>query len=479
LEVVGLELALGEDSVRLAGQLRSAGGDLLGEVLAEFLLQAPSGHGATRRALTDAEGGFTVAYEDFSEAATAESVFVRVIAPADSAHQGSFPLRLGPGANELGELVLSRAPLLVAGRVRDEGGAPLAGLVIEVLRRFDPSNPASGSPLSAKVVTDALGHFVLRQAAPADGGLAVRVRNRGYRWGAEAVAPGTDDLEIVVRATGQLVGHLIFDGGWAPTLWLLQEGQRVFPQAMTWSGAGRFRIDDLLPGEYDLEWSHPWALERGLVRGLRVVAGEEASDPRLEPLDLRGAWPHVRLTVVDPVGIVIPGAVLELDRGAGFERYTLKPAGELDVIAGPLPLRARVSAGGFRARELELEADATVVLTRGPLLRLVVPATLPDLPREWQWAVWVRPEESSDAARGPLALSVGENELALESAGTYRALFGAMRRHANWTEEAGGTLEYQVRIEEEGKTLTLEPFEPEFVDEVRAEIAELDPFAPR
>jgi hypothetical protein len=438
-----------------------------------------SGLWATRVALTDSDGGFAVAYPDSPEAISAVSLVVRVDAPAETACEGTFPVRLRSGMNELGELVLTPLPLLVAGRVRDEGGAPLAGLALEVLSLFDPANPASGVSFT-KVVTDAFGRFALHRAPPLVGGLGLRVRHRALRWGSEAVAPGTGDLEIVVRATGKIEVRTLFDGFWYPSLSLLQGGVPVIPQAKSMGGQGSLLFFDVLPGEYDLEWSHYWASERGFVRSLRVVAGEETRDPRLDPLDLRGAWPRMRLTVIDEAGAAIPAVTLELDRGNGYQNYSSQTStGVLDLVAGPLPMRARLSAHGFRAREFELEADATIVLTRGPLLRLVVPTTLPDLPREWHWAVWVRAEDRSDSMRQPLPLAVGTNELALEAAGPYRLVIGAVRRLEKQSDEAGGSLAYRVEVTDEGKTLTLEPFEADFVAELLAEIAELDPYAPR
>jgi len=401
-----------------------------------------------------------------------------VLAPLGSEHSGAFPVRVVTGVNELGELVLARSPLLVAGRVLDEGGTPLAGVPIEVLCRFDPANPVSGEPLRAKVVSDAHGRFALHRPPPDEGGLAVRVRHARFRWGAEAVAPGTSALEIVVRATGSLALQVLFEGGWTPNLQLLQHGERVAAQSM-WISNGRRGIEDVLPGEYDLEWFHPWASERGIVRGLRVVAGEETSDPRLLPLDLRGAWPRVRLALVDEAGEPCADARLELWRDGKFAPYTQKSTGhELDVVAGPLPLRARLSAAGFRARELVLEADATLMLTRGPRLRLEVP-TLPELPREWQWAVWIRPRAARENARAPESLQPGTLELTLEAAGPHELFVGAVRRHDNWNDGAGGGGEFELEIEEELTLFTLPPLDAHQIDTVRARIAEADPYAPR
>ena len=79
--------------------------------------------------LTDREGAFFVDYPE--QVDTAESLSVTVLAPARSAHALTFPVRLHPGDNDLGELVLAPVPLLVAGRVRDEDGNVLKGLVVE------------------------------------------------------------------------------------------------------------------------------------------------------------------------------------------------------------------------------------------------------------------------------------------------------------------------------------------------------------
>ena len=336
-----------------------------------------------------------------------------------------------------------------------------------------------GEPL-LKAVTDAAGRFEMHRAPPEAGGLALKIRKPGLRGGPESVPPGTDGLDIVVRATGSLAFQLLHEGGWAPNVQLFQAGAREPFQEQSYAGGtGNRSFEALLPGEYDLEWSHPWASERGVVRGLRVVASERTADPRLAPLDLRGAWPRVRLRIEDEAGAPVAGARLELWRDGRFAPYVLKPGrSELDVVAGPLPLRARLSATGFRARELELSADATVVLTRGPRLRLLVP-TLPELPREWEWVAWIRPAGLREPWPTPNTLVAGTNELMLEAMGMHDLWVGAVRRHGNWNDEVGGGPGLEVAIEDGVTTVTLPPIDASQVEAVLAEIAENDPLAPR
>lgn len=477
-EVVVLALELGERSVRLAGRLSGVDHAALGEVEAELRLNWAGGSWG-QRVLTDREGAFLVDPPGDSQVLTAESLSVTVLAPAPSAHAATFPVRLHPGDNDLGELVLAPVSLLVSGRVRDEAGNVLKGLLVEAWQGFDAASGRMGEPL-LKAVTDATGRFEMHRAPPEAGGLALKIRNAGLRFGLESVAPGTEGLEVVVRATGSIALQVLFEGTWLPGVRLFQAGVPLpFPEQNYGGGAGKLSVEALLPGEYDLEWSHPWASERGFVRGVRVVAGERTTDPRLEPLDLRGVWPRVRIRVEDEAGAPVAGARLELWREGSYAPYTLKPGrSELDVVAGPLPLRARVSAAGFRTRELELEADATVVLARGPRLELAVP-TLPELPRDWEWAIWIRSASTREVWPTPITLQSGVNELTLERPGPHELWVGAVRRHGNWNDEIGGGPELEFVVEEGLTTVTLEALDATQVDAVRAGIAAEDPFAPR
>jgi len=477
-EVVVLSYELSERGVRLTGRLLGADHAALGEVEAELRLNWPRGSWG-RRVLTDPEGAFVADYPDDLQALTAESLAVTVLAPAGSAHAVTCPVRLRPGDNDLGEIILAPVPLLVSGRVRDETGNVLKGVVVESWQGVDAASSWVGVPL-LKAVTDGVGRFAMHHAPPQAGGLALKIRKSGLRFGPEPVTPGTDGLDLVVRATGSLAFHLLHEGGWAPNVQLFQAGVREpFPEQSYAGGTGNRSFEALLPGEYDLEWSHPWASERGFVRGVRVVAGERTTDPRLDPLDLRGAWPRVQLRIEDEAGAPVASVRLELWRDGSYVPYTLKPGrSELDVVAGPLPLRARLSAPGFRTREFELEVDATVVLTRGPRLEIVAP-TLPELPRDWEWAVWIRSASTRDVWPTPITLQTGVNELTLELSGPHELWVGAVRRHGNWNDEIGGGPELEFTVEEALTSVTLEALDATQVDAVRAGIVAEDPFAPR
>jgi len=478
-EVVACSLDLSPEGVFLTGRLIGSTGAPLREVSAEFRVEGPDGSASGHRALTDDEGNFRVAFIGSRNVLTAEELEVAVLAPFGCEHAATLPVQLVSGANELGDLHLERSTVLVSGRVRDEGGAPVKGLPIEALSGFNPAHSASGD-FFAKIVTDALGRFALHRNPPDEGGFALRVRQSGFFWGTEAVAPGTSDLEIVVRQTGSIAVEVLHAGGWKPIVHLSQRGVRVGSQTLRYEGNSLpMTIEGLLPGTYDLEWSHGWAPERGFVRGVNVVAGEKTIDPRLTPLDLRAVWPRVRLVVVDESDHPVAGVRLELWRDGSYAPYTLKPGrNELDVVAGPLPLRARLSAPGFQTRELELEADSTVVLTRGPRLEIVAP-TLPELPRDWEWAVWVRSASLRDVWPTPITLKSGVNELTLERSGSHELWVGAVRRHGDWNDEVGGGPELEFVVAEGLTTVTLEALDAAQVDAVRAGIAAEDPFAPR
>lgn len=476
-EVRRLRVEVGAQVPVLAGRLLEESGVPLSGVTARLTLRE---EWSSRQVgvRTGPEGDFRQGIVDTEGF---ETIQVEVLAPSNRLHDGHFPLpRLVAGLNDLGDLNLTPTPLLMAGRVVDAEGRPVPGVQVDFFNGFEPERPLSGEKLPVEATSDAFGEFELHRRIDAEF-VGVRAEHRRFTWGTENVRVGTSDLEIVLVSTGSLSLECRFDGLRMPMLFLRRGGERLGTSAMSVHG-GRITFQKLSPGSYTLEWVMPFSDTTGFVDGLVVVGGEETRDARLEPLDLRGRVPSLKLRVSDAVGAPVTGFTLELDRGAGFELYARDvPSPEVSVVAGPWPMRARMTADGFRPWELAaLAGDREVVLTSGPGVVFEPSGALPLLPREWAWCLWVRPE---DRQRFPLGAPVflaprGEARVATE--GPYQALIGAVRRVGSQLgDNAYSDFEFPFEVRGEGTRLFLPPFEDPFVQEILDQIAASDPFSPR
>lgn len=225
----------------------------------------------------------------------------------------SVPVRALSALKEGEELEL---PLLAAGRiegvVRDEAGAPLAGVSITHQSfRSEQDVNVSGAPGSRRTKTDGEGRFVLPAVVPGEHAMfdELTARLGSMKVTRKGVAPpepgGVRTLELVLARGFALTGRLRVNGEDAPGYVYVQStADEDLARNVETDAEGRFAFVALPAGDYEVKactadglatWSEP--------REVRLV------EPRLEPLLLDILSVHATISgrLVDEAGAPIVG----------------------------------------------------------------------------------------------------------------------------------------------------------------------------
>jgi protocatechuate 3,4-dioxygenase beta subunit len=356
------------------------------------------GNGSERDAARVEDG--VAVFEDVAPG-SALSVLVRAPGPGSSRgpcwRGATGPVVLAPG--EVREVLLrlpERYP--VAGRLVDEGGAPLAGERVWVVRRGAPAEPrllSSGVTPFATARTDDDGRFRF-DAVPAGSwwvglappGVPLEAGARVSLAQAVALEGPLEELELRAAPGASLRGRVVDPtGGPVEGAFVQADAARTFDRAPTTTDAdGRFALHALLAGEVEVEVQPPWYRWDGLGRAsLRLEAGARELTLRLPgpgslahvalrfdpPLDRRtGSWirlqPCAPAAARRPVAFTRGPALLRALEPGCYDVYASTDDGRVGVLRD-----VELTAGG-ECRELLLPTQAGAVLRlryAGPLPR--------------------------------------------------------------------------------------------------------------
>ena len=308
----------------------------------------------------------------------------------------SVPLSIG--VNDLEDLTLTTPPLIVAGRVIDEEGRPVAGAKLPLFTREEEDPDEGRVPWSEL--------WLLGGATGSDGTFSIHAWNVGPRFALTVehdgllptarvpFARGTSNLEIVVRRSGWIAGDIL----WGADSSLGDVDIRVVPEApppgsedeereiRTWidKRTRGFMVSEVPPGSCSItlleKVSH---LPLFQVEGIEVRAGEVTRDLRLRAIDLRDKVRSITLHVLDPEGQPVAelrAACRSTGTEAGRTWNVRGEDGRLTLLLGEQPVDVRVTAPGLRYVDLEgVDEDRTIALPPGYHLRLEVrqPGLLP------------------------------------------------------------------------------------------------------
>lgn len=320
---------------------------------------------------------------------------------------------LHPGRNDLGDVVLSTGPLLVAGRLALPDGFDTERAALQVVLERSPPPRFSfwSDQRTPHVVLDAQHAFAVHQ------------HHEGHRWRlrvlGECVAmppipfePGARDLVIKVATPATLTATFVPDPLLAhlelrllprspdntlPGMHergLLPEPQspREARTAATWRrlAGGPYRLVVSVPGAVPL-----WQLD------VDVPAGGTADDPRLRSIDLRGSARLLRLTLrdadgtpfADEVSLVVP------------ERQVVLPSqrGPTVLFAATTPSDVWLLPRGRRSVRVPApHDDTTVTLARAVPFAVAWPgiAALPEGGYAYlRWSVVAAPDLAARVQR--------------------------------------------------------------------------------
>ncbi|MBI5434434.1 MAG: carboxypeptidase regulatory-like domain-containing protein [Planctomycetes bacterium] len=342
---------------------------------------------------------------------------------------------LAPGRHDLGDVTLSRPPLIASGRVIDDAGEPVVGANVVAWRISDDpsSDPFIGSPETDDTRTRADGRFELRGRLTRDF-TGVYVRDGRYLPLAPVrVDVGTEGLELALDRAANFTGALLVDPGVndheLAVVARRADGSEVSAEVVTSfepSGGLQYYFSDLRPGTYDFEYRlrGPGALLT--IAGARVAAREP--DPRLLAVDLRGRIDEFTCRVFgDGDAPIARGTIVSRATGSSDDwREAPIVDGLARVLTNAESVDLVVGAPGRRTQELTTTTrETTVRLAPGLDVRLALAssASLPagDFRLE---AVLRRDAESARIERvegRPIAVfgSDGVARATLGSPGTY------------------------------------------------------------
>lgn len=361
-ERVERELVLGSDHPVVSFRVLAPDGRALAQAELELARSSFLGTVEKSTLTTDDDGRFTLDGQVTFFESGAFGVTHRTAGGEIWMGRAGLPDGLSPGWNDGGDIALEPEPLLVAGRVVDGRGAPVADAEVSV-----GAEQRGWSFGEAKVVRgkcDASGNFELRGLWTEDT-FPIRASAAGQRSQEQEARQGERDVVLVLTPRFVLTGELAFDDGIDPgVIRFAREApgeervelarrstqrfdighRRVAPQA----DHGHFELEPIEGGVFDflclLE-----DVELARIAGLAVH-----SDLDLGVLDLRG---KVSVCEIELVG--------DGDLSALAGEYTWWPSGSEEhrqgsfqgplvrILSPRMPLDVELRPRGYRSALLE------------------------------------------------------------------------------------------------------------------------------
>jgi hypothetical protein len=274
----------------------------------------------------------------------------------------------GPdGVTSLGDVRLRPDPVLLAGRVVDREGAPVANARVAVYAGREVDRPAyvdSGR-------SDVDGWFEVRVPDEVDA-VEAQATHSWFLPSERSDHPvGAENAVVVMgAATGRLRGSVRVDVEWMADEVLVftrAEGASRWQSSMV-DFRGRFDVGRILPGRYEVgvgAGGDPTGCAR--IEDVDVHAGRYTDDPRLVEIEVGGCPHSFRLRLVDDAGAPVEEGTLYV-RATGAERWDTY-AGNCDsreyVVLPTSLLDVRATAHGYEPAQLTgITGDRTLVLRR-------------------------------------------------------------------------------------------------------------------
>jgi len=371
----------------LTGRVQRADGQPVAQALLHYELERKSDVGGEHQEgqlRTGEDGGFRLAVEAPALPEGARRTFTlrdgRAAGGAESA-VADLSWSLAAGVTDLGRLTLQLPPLLAAGQVVDEAGAPMAGVAVQARPQifYGKEQFYWGWENDLQGRAGADGAFALhgRSDSPL---LRVEGSVEG-KWCEPAdVPPGSTGLRLVMRSAGSLAGRMLldesapFDGFYLN----LRDEDGGDPQSGQWGAEiredGTFSFATLPPGLYELELRPRNSGEPiATLEGLRVEAGAACADPRLQPFDARGLARFLHVRAVDENGQALRHfQVIEKQADGSRQHYWANEDNVLIPQRNPPSDLTVMMEGRLTVHLDDVSSDCQASLLPGPRIRIVL-----------------------------------------------------------------------------------------------------------
>ena len=462
-------------------------GQAIGEVEQDRRRRGRDRETGERSVTTDARGVMRVDLPDSWEGGTANyECDVRTVVRGDgdpASVDGTEPVRsatfaipapLVGGPNDIGQVILSPPPLLAAGRVIDNLGAPIEDARVSIyLETVDDQGRARWNRVDdLDTRTDELGAFRIDAWAPV-GALGIRAVS-GDHVRAEVVPlrAGASDVVLELLGAGDIAGSVDAPDGvdlrratllaipGSPRLDDLQQLVRsADDRTRAQRGSGDFRLDRLLPGVYTVCLTYEGLPGVLFVQdGIQVVAGETARPTALDPIDLNGILRVFELRLRMPDGDPVPWARLRW-RAAGSERWAdadVGRSGSTTIVADAAIIDVHAITRGVAPTLFEGVSTSRDLVFEPPLeVRVQVDADLLPDPERYTLTVQLVPLSWEGARTSARLGANGAGRFASAGPGPHRIVFSV-----SVADRRGGSSTFTANPAEE---VDLDPFAGEIV----------------
>jgi hypothetical protein len=292
--------------------------------------------------------------------------------------EGIHELDLGASARnyELGDVILTQIPALLAGKVINLDGEAIPNVQISLQYLTDPEaeRPQWDWIRTGHGFTDKEGRFHIYGTMPKPTTYRATIRAQGYENLDQEVTLGNLDQVFQLFKAPVLLGQILLDEGVTYSdLWIsFEDGHRSgHPQHVPTAEPGKvdFRFEGKIGSSYALKVMSSFREVLYQSDGLTLQRGLETRPPTLQPLDLRGRLKAFQIEVKNGSGVAL-NATAAIQR----ERLSTSRKGSLGVIqvvsAGPLDL-VEISAKGYVSKILErIHSDQVVILE--PALEITI-----------------------------------------------------------------------------------------------------------
>jgi hypothetical protein len=274
---------------------------------------------------------------------------------------------LQPGKNDLGEITLLAAPILLSGRVLDWEDRPISGAAV-TLACEPPESSGILLGQDFQVSSDLNGAFLIQGKARENSLSYVKIQAEGFQSLRQDISLGQQGLEFRLGLAGQLLGSVRIDENIDFSLLSFRMNKshreeiiRLRPSADPTLFNLQFEGDP--ESLYTLNVTSNLYEDFLTLKNISLPQGGELRPPELQPLDLRGLIHQVKIVAQNERGQWLD-ATLAITDDQGT-RSTNMNGGAVTLIS-PMPIHEiTLSATGYLSKTIVNPApELTVTLER-------------------------------------------------------------------------------------------------------------------